>query len=143
MITDSKWIKAPVSLGARCPTFCRSFTLNGKVERATLRISAIGVYEARINGVSVSRDLFMPGWTSYAHRVQYQEYDLTDKLLSWSNPNMVSLSLPSLRADSFTRELMDKVASIRNSTITFAPEAGSQRLRDVINKNLLEEDLML
>ncbi len=67
---------------------------------------------------------------------------LTDSLLSWSNPNMVSLSLPSLRADSFTRELMDKVASIRNSTITFAPEAGSQRLRDVINKNLYEEDLM-
>ncbi|MBQ3507554.1 MAG: TIGR03960 family B12-binding radical SAM protein, partial [Clostridia bacterium] len=68
--------------------------------------------------------------------------ELTDSLLEWSNPNMVSLSLPSLRADSFTRELMDKVASIRNSTITFAPEAGSQRLRDVINKNLYEEDLM-
>ncbi len=68
--------------------------------------------------------------------------DLTDRLLSWTNPNMVSLSLPSLRADSFTKELMDKVASIRNSTITFAPEAGSQRLRDVINKNLYEEDLM-
>ena len=68
--------------------------------------------------------------------------ELTDSLLSWATPNMVSLSLPSLRADSFTRELMDKVASIRNSTITFAPEAGSQRLRDVINKNLYEEDLM-
>jgi len=68
--------------------------------------------------------------------------EMTDKLLSWTNPNMVSLSLPSLRADSFTKELMDKVASIRNSTITFAPEAGSQRLRDVINKNLYEEDLM-
>ncbi len=67
---------------------------------------------------------------------------LTDSLLAWANPNMVSLSLPSLRADSFTRELMDKVASIRNSTITFAPEAGTQRLRDVINKNLAEEDLM-
>ena len=73
----------------------------------------------------------------------YTEIDkLTDSLLSWTNPNMVSLSLPSLRADSFTRELMDKVASVRNSTITFAPEAGSQRLRDVINKNLYEEDLM-
>ncbi len=68
--------------------------------------------------------------------------DLTDRLLTWTNPNMVSLSLPSLRADSFTKELMDKVASIRSSTITFAPEAGSQRLRDVINKNLYEEDLM-
>ncbi len=73
----------------------------------------------------------------------YTEIDgLTDSLLSWTNPNMVSLSLPSLRADSFTKELMDKVASVRNSTITFAPEAGSQRLRDVINKNLYEEDLM-
>jgi radical SAM family uncharacterized protein len=68
--------------------------------------------------------------------------ELTDKLLEWTNPNMVNLSLPSLRADSFTKELMDKVTSIRASSITFAPEAGSQRLRDVINKNLYEEDLM-
>ena len=68
--------------------------------------------------------------------------ELTDKLLAWTNPNMVSLSLPSLRADSFTKELMDKVASLRASSITFAPEAGSQRLRDVINKNLYEQDLM-
>ena len=68
--------------------------------------------------------------------------ELTDKLLAWTNPNMVSLSLPSLRADSFTKELMDKVASIRASSITFAPEAGTQRLRDVINKNLYEQDLM-
>ena len=68
--------------------------------------------------------------------------ELTDKLLAWTNPNMVGLSLPSLRADSFTKELMDKVASIRASSITFAPEAGSQRLRDVINKNLYEQDLM-
>ncbi len=68
--------------------------------------------------------------------------ELTDKLLDWTNPNMVNLALPSLRADSFTKELMDKVSSVRTSTITFAPEAGSQRLRDVINKNLYEEDLM-
>ena len=68
--------------------------------------------------------------------------ELTDKLLAWTNPTMVSLSLPSLRADSFTKELMDKVASIRASSITFAPEAGSQRLRDVINKTLYEQDLM-
>ncbi len=73
----------------------------------------------------------------------YTEIDnLTDQLLDWTNPNMVSLSLPSLRADSFTKELMEKVASVRNSTITFAPEAGTQRLRDVINKNLCEEELM-
>lgn len=67
---------------------------------------------------------------------------LTDKLLSWTDENMVSLSLPSLRVDSFTKELMEKVASVRSSSLTFAPEAGTQRLRDVINKNVREEDLL-
>ena len=68
--------------------------------------------------------------------------ELTDKLLEWTKDNMVSFSLPSLRVDSFTKELMEKVASVRASSLTFAPEAGSQRLRDVINKNVKEEDLM-
>ncbi|MBQ9162230.1 MAG: TIGR03960 family B12-binding radical SAM protein [Clostridia bacterium] len=73
----------------------------------------------------------------------YTDIDnLTDKLLSWTDRNMVSLNLPSLRADSFTKELMDKVASVRSSSLTFAPEAGTQRMRDVINKNLYEDDLM-
>ena len=68
--------------------------------------------------------------------------ELTDRLLTWTDPNMVSLSLPSLRVDSFTKELMEKVASVRASSITFAPEAGTQRMRDVINKNVVEADLM-
>lgn len=68
--------------------------------------------------------------------------ELTDKLLDWTQDNMVSFSLPSLRVDSFTKELMDKVASVRSSSLTFAPEAGTQRLRDVINKNVFEDDLM-
>ena len=68
--------------------------------------------------------------------------ELTDKLLDWTQDNMVSFSLPSLRVDSFTKELMEKVASVRSSSLTFAPEAGTQRLRDVINKNVLEDDLM-
>lgn len=69
-------------------------------------------------------------------------YEATDKLLEWTNPKKVNLSLPSLRADSFTKELMRKVSSIRSSGLTFAPEAGTQRLRDAINKNLYEEDLL-
>ncbi|MBO5212372.1 MAG: TIGR03960 family B12-binding radical SAM protein [Clostridia bacterium] len=69
-------------------------------------------------------------------------HDATDKLLEWTNPNKINLSLPSLRADSFTKELMNKVSSIRQSGLTFAPEAGTQRLRDAINKNLYEEDLL-
>lgn len=68
--------------------------------------------------------------------------ELTDKLLEWTNDNMVSFSLPSLRVDSFTKELMEKVASVRSSSLTFAPEAGTQRLRDVINKNVVLDDLL-
>ena len=68
--------------------------------------------------------------------------ELCDELLSWTNDKNVSLSLPSLRADSFTRELMEKSGAIRSSGLTFAPEAGTQRLRDVINKCLTEEDLL-
>ncbi len=68
--------------------------------------------------------------------------ELTCGLLEWTDRNMVSLSLPSLRVDSFGEELMKKVASVRSSSLTFAPEAGTQRLRDVINKNVTEADLM-
>lgn len=68
--------------------------------------------------------------------------DLTDKLLSWTNDKMINLSLPSMRADSFTKELMDKISTVRSSTLTFAPEAGSARLRDVINKNITEEEIL-
>ena len=67
---------------------------------------------------------------------------LTDSLLEWTDDAHVSLSLPSLRIDSFSEELMKKVSSVRTGGITFAPEAGTQRLRDVINKNVSEEDLM-
>lgn len=68
--------------------------------------------------------------------------ELCDKLLSWTDERRVSLSLPSLRVDSFTKELMDKVSSVRSSGLTFAPEAGTQRLRDAINKNVDETDLL-
>ena len=67
---------------------------------------------------------------------------LTTDLLEWTDENMVSFSLPSLRVDSFTKELMEKIATVRSSSLTFAPEAGTQRLRDVINKNVREEDLL-
>ena len=67
---------------------------------------------------------------------------LCDRLLTWTDDAKINLSLPSLRADSFTKELMDQISTVRSSTLTFAPEAGSQRLRDVINKNVTEEDIL-
>lgn len=67
--------------------------------------------------------------------------ELTDGLLEWTDDAHVSLSLPSLRLDSFSEELMNKISSVRTGGLTFAPEAGTQRLRDVINKNVTEDDL--
>ncbi len=73
----------------------------------------------------------------------YSQIDaLTERLLEWTDEQKVSISFPSLRLDSFTRELMDRISSVRASGLTFAPEAGTQRLRDVINKNVTEADLM-
>ncbi|MGM9522040.1 MAG: TIGR03960 family B12-binding radical SAM protein [Oscillospiraceae bacterium] len=68
--------------------------------------------------------------------------ELCDGLLEWCEPRKISLSLPSLRADNFSMGLMERVQKVRKTGLTFAPEAGSQRLRDVINKNVREEDLL-
>ncbi len=68
--------------------------------------------------------------------------ELTDGLLDITVPQHVSLALPSLRIDSFSLDLMQKVSAVRKSGLTFAPEAGTQRLRDVINKGVQEEDLL-
>lgn len=68
--------------------------------------------------------------------------ELTEELLPYCERNKVHLSVPSLRADNFSRELMDKLQTARKSGLTFAPEAGTQRLRDVINKNLTEEEIL-
>ena len=68
--------------------------------------------------------------------------ELTDNLIPYCAQNRISLSVPSLRADNFSRELMEKLQTVRKSGLTFAPEAGTQRLRDVINKNLTEDEIL-
>ncbi|NLG92294.1 MAG: TIGR03960 family B12-binding radical SAM protein, partial [Clostridiales bacterium] len=68
--------------------------------------------------------------------------ELLDQLLMWTKEEKTGVSLPSLRVDNFSTELMAKIKSVRRSGLTFAPEAGTQRLRDVINKNVTEEELL-
>ena len=63
-------------------------------------------------------------------------------MIPYCAENRISLSVPSLRADNFSRELMEKLQTVRKSGLTFAPEAGTQRLRDVINKNLTENEIL-
>ena len=68
--------------------------------------------------------------------------ELTDQMIPYCEFNKINLSVPSLRADNFSVELMHRLQTLRKSGLTFAPEAGTQRLRDVINKNLTEEEIL-
>lgn len=68
--------------------------------------------------------------------------EMLDEMLSWTECEKISLSLPSLRIDNFSEDLMKKVNRLKKSGLTFAPEAGTQRLRDVINKNITENDIL-
>ena len=68
--------------------------------------------------------------------------ELCDGLLDYCEERSIGLSLPSLRADNFSMEIMERLQKVRKSGLTFAVEGGSQRLRDAINKNVTEEDLL-
>ncbi|MBQ1475550.1 MAG: TIGR03960 family B12-binding radical SAM protein [Ruminococcus sp.] len=71
-----------------------------------------------------------------------QVVPLLRELNSWAKPENVSLSLPSLRVDGFSDDILNEIKTVRKSGLTFAPEAGSQRLRNAINKNVFEDELM-
>lgn len=68
--------------------------------------------------------------------------NMLTSLIDWTVKDKINLSLPSLRVDNFSDELVDKLNKVRKSGLTFAPEAGTQRLRDVINKNVTEEEVL-
>lgn len=71
---------------------------------------------------------------------QFEE--LVSGLIPYCREKQVAVSLPSLRLDNFSFKVLDEIQGIRKTGLTFAPEAGTQRLRDVINKNLTEEDIL-
>lgn len=68
--------------------------------------------------------------------------EMLSSLIDWTEKDKINLSLPSLRVDNFSDELVEKLNRVRKSGLTFAPEAGTQRLRDVINKNVTEEEVL-
>ncbi len=67
---------------------------------------------------------------------------LIPKMFEWALPEKINVALPSLRVDNFSEELMEELKKVRKSGLTFAPEAGTQRLRDAINKNVTEEEVL-
>ncbi len=68
--------------------------------------------------------------------------EMLTKLLDYTEGERISLSLPSLRVDNFSESLLNKIKKVRKTGLTFAAEGGTQRLRDVINKNVTEEEIM-
>ena len=80
MIKAAKWVKSPIDTQDVCPVFVKEFEAEGKIKKATLYASAMGVYKCELNGKKIGSAVLMPGWTSYKNRVQYQEYDITEYL---------------------------------------------------------------
>lgn len=75
--------------------------------------------------------------SDYSGLQEFLEY-----LIQYTKERKINISLPSLRIDAFSLDVMSKIQDVKKSSLTFAPEAGTQRLRDVINKGLSEEDIM-
>ncbi len=86
----AKWLKPAADMGEVSPLFLKSFSAHGKIRKAKLFITALGVYEAELNGVRIGNYVLAPGWTTYTKRLQYQEYDVTD-LLKEDNQLLVTV----------------------------------------------------
>lgn len=80
VIEKALWIQDPVHMDDVCPVFKKTWTCDKKIDHAVLRMSALGVYEAYLNGKRVSDYVLAPGWTVYEKRLQVQEYDITELL---------------------------------------------------------------
>ena len=89
-IVNAKWIKPKKDYGDVCPVYFRRFEVKKEVKSASLEITAMGVYEAHINGERIGDFIMAPGWTSYHKRHQYQAYDITKQI---KNENEITVTV--------------------------------------------------
>ncbi|MBQ9797562.1 MAG: family 78 glycoside hydrolase catalytic domain [Clostridia bacterium] len=90
MNKNAKWIASPVDTGEAAVILQTSFQTEKKIRKATLSVSAMGLYTAYLNGTKAGKAVLTPGWTCYDRRIQYQSYDVTDLV---SNENTVKIEL--------------------------------------------------
>lgn len=76
----ANWITTAADMGDICPVFCKTWSSEKNVVKAELYLTALGVYEANLNGKRIGEFVLAPGWTSYENRLQYQCYDVTEFL---------------------------------------------------------------
>ncbi|MFR2955289.1 MAG: alpha-L-rhamnosidase N-terminal domain-containing protein [Lachnospiraceae bacterium] len=77
---NAVWIQPEYDMGDIVPVYTKQFSLSKIPVRAVLHITALGVYEAHLNGKRIGNFVLAPGWTSYYSRLQYQSYDITADL---------------------------------------------------------------
>ncbi|MBQ6159950.1 MAG: TIGR03960 family B12-binding radical SAM protein [Oscillospiraceae bacterium] len=123
-----------------CIRGCR-FCQAGYTYRPVRPRSPETLYEQAVRSLEFSGDSEITLSSLSTSDYKYLE-PLTERLTEYCAARNINMSVPSLRADNFSRELMLKLQKVRKSGLTFAPEAGTQRLRDAINKNVTEEDVL-
>lgn len=90
-IKSAEWITVTEDLGDVCPVFRKTWTLDVPAQKAELALTALGVYEAHLNGQRVGKFVLAPGWTTYDKRLQVQTYDVTDLLTQGENTLTVTV----------------------------------------------------
>ena len=128
------WICPANDLGDPAAVFGTSFVFEKKITHANLTITAMGVYEARLNGRRVGQFVMAPGWTSYHKRLQYQEYDITDLLTNGKNEIEVTVGkgwyrspLPGWLGCAYQDELRSRPCGLA-AQITLTFEDGSSKI---------------
>ncbi|MCZ6917345.1 MAG: TIGR03960 family B12-binding radical SAM protein [Gemmatimonadetes bacterium] len=139
-LTETTHDRLPIEVMRGCMRGCR-FCQAGYLYRPARERDVDEVVEIAEKGIKHS------GWQevsllSLSTADYSQALELTDRMSRTMVEHGVGVSLPSLRADAFSVGLAEAVSRVRKSGFTFAPEAGSQRLRDVINKGITEEDIL-
>ena len=85
VIKKAQWIKSKEDFNGVCPTFFKTITIDGNIEKADVSVTATGVYELYVNGARISNYVLAPGWTNYEKRLQYQTYDVIKYLKQGEN----------------------------------------------------------
>lgn len=126
MLWDAKWIRSSKDFGEVCPAFSVEFKCDKQVKKAVLAVTALGVYEAKVNGCRVGEFVLAPGWTTYHKRLQVQEYDVKE-LLAEKNELVITVGkgwyrspFPGFTNSSYKESLKDLTAGLTAGlTVTF------------------------